>query len=342
MVDLPPELQRGQQSLEGQKPTISDNGTLLVASLSFYNHQQLKEKGETRVDWVWDGYLARENVTLFSGLPKMGKSTLGLAIAGAVGGTADVFLGHKLAHGEVLYVSEENRSTLIHKMPEKRVRIAPRQFPQPTWAKLTDGLRQAVAELDILLVVIDTFTFWSAFSDGESENKAATMNKALTSLAAIANEGAAVGLVHHYRKGGGEDGEAIRGSTAIVGAVDISVELLPIRGGSPGQRQLLALSRYDVTPGTLIAKYDQRNQSWSVEGEQQERSSGPEIAVRTYLERVGKGCGRKELEDELGMSWFDIKRALDNLVSEGLVETMGLGKRGDPKLWYWHIETPGK
>ena len=58
----------------------------------------------------------------------------------------------------------------------------------------------------------------------------------------------AVLLVVHSRKAGGEDGEAIRGSSALAGAADIVIGARTGRRGPARQRKVLALSRYPTTP----------------------------------------------------------------------------------------------
>src|SRR5947209_16016181 len=84
-------------------------------------------------------------------------------------------------------------------------------------------------------------------------------------------EGLAVLAALHQRKGGGEDGEAVRGSSAITGAADIVLELE--RGQRPTERVLLALSRYPSTLGSLVIERDPQTGSWRAmaEGERGDR-----------------------------------------------------------------------
>src|SRR5438874_13276038 len=60
------------------------------------------------VDWLWDGYLARGNLTLLTSLWKAGKTTLlaGLLRQLATGGD---FLGRACVPARALVVSEESR-----------------------------------------------------------------------------------------------------------------------------------------------------------------------------------------------------------------------------------------
>ena len=65
--------------------------------------------------WVWDGYLAPDALTLLSGKPKCGKSTLALALSRAIVAGAP-FLGRPTRNVPVVYISEESAGTLVHKL----------------------------------------------------------------------------------------------------------------------------------------------------------------------------------------------------------------------------------
>ena len=103
------------------------------------------------------------------------------------------------------------------------------------------------------LVIIDTLAVWSGLDD---ENDASETTRAVVRWTELASRtGAAVIIVHHSRKGGGQFGESIRGSTAILATVAMSMELshigtetddrrLDIRGRLTfGERLRLAFDR---------------------------------------------------------------------------------------------------
>jgi hypothetical protein len=92
------------------------------------------------------------------------------------------------------------------------------------WPEL---VRQAMAychqhQLGVLFV--HTWDRWTGLR-GDLENAAGAVNEALEPLQYAAAGGLAVVLVTHQRKSLGEFGEAVRGSTALTGGVDIVVEL---------------------------------------------------------------------------------------------------------------------
>src|SRR5262249_56893132 len=63
---------------------------------------------EESARWLWHGYLAREEVTLFSALWKAGKTTLLAHLLKAME-TGGAFCGRKVEACSVLYVTEERQ-----------------------------------------------------------------------------------------------------------------------------------------------------------------------------------------------------------------------------------------
>jgi len=120
------------------------------------------------------------------------------------------------------------------------------------------------------LVVIDTLAVWGDIKD---ENDASAATQAIVALRVWAQHyDAALVLVHHTRKGGGDHGDAIRGSSGIFAAVDQSVELaftndvlsddrnLSVAGRLAfGESKTLAFDRdtmtYSVTTRVAVEKY---------------------------------------------------------------------------------------
>src|SRR5438067_9554930 len=113
------------------------------------------------VEWLWQGYLARGNLTLLTSLWKAGKTTLlaGLHQRLATGGT---FLGRACAPARALVVSEESREHWAERLRTLPVgphaRLMPRPFltrPTPAaWGELIDEALdlRAAGELDLLAV----------------------------------------------------------------------------------------------------------------------------------------------------------------------------------------------
>lgn len=287
--------------------------------------------------WRLDGYLAAGALTLLGGKPKAGKSTLALAIAHHVAGGARDFLAHAINGGPVVYVSEEGAATLAHKITGDRLRIARRDtaYPRPDWRALIDAARVDAERVAAVLVVVDTFAFWNGLGP-ESEKDSGAMQAAMFPLLELARTGLAVLAVVHTRKGGGEDGEALRGSSALAGAADIVLELDRVTADAPRQRKLLALSRYPQTPGVLVIEHDRADGEWTVIGEGTDRGDVRDISNRSRLiaalsfdvERT-----RAELEELTGSPSREWHSTLEQLIEDGVVDRSGAGKKGDPYLY---------
>jgi hypothetical protein len=225
--------------------------------------------------WSWRGYVAPFALTLLAGRPKVGKSTFVFALLARLV-TGEPFLGRETTRTGVLLLSEERRDTL----GEKARILGLNSFPPPTspsgaketnrvdvvmrgdtaipWPEL---IRQAMTHchqhgLGVLLV--DTWDRWTSLR-GDSENAAGAVNEALEPLQYAAASGLAVVIVSHQRKSVGEFGEAVRGSNALTGGVDVVAELERARPSlslSSRARALRAVSRFTSTPEELFVELD--------------------------------------------------------------------------------------
>ena len=105
-----------------------------------------------------------------------------------------------------------------------------------SWAEVVE---QAVAHASVVgagLLVIDTLAEWGEIVD---ENSASETLRALRPVQAAAASGLAVLLIHHHRKTGGGFGERVRGSSALIGGVDVVVELSRPEGAGPKTARVL-------------------------------------------------------------------------------------------------------
>jgi KaiC/GvpD/RAD55 family RecA-like ATPase len=215
------------------------------------------------VPWLWHSYLPKGAVTLVAAFPKVGKSTLVYPLIRAIV-RGEPFLGYSTAKTPVLILSEErtwdvrqrmerfglNKSDTdaitIHSLRENRLPFTTEAFTE---------VRRLIRERNIGLYVVDTVSAWW---DVKDENDNAEVNRAMQKFIALTGEtGAAALLVHHEGKNlDGTDGRAIRGASALFGAVDQGLTLRRRDGGSPNQRVLHARGRYAETPEELVIELD--------------------------------------------------------------------------------------
>ena len=244
---------------------------------------RLQRPGPNGVAWVWDGFLARDAVTLLSALPKCGKTTLlSHLLAGLAGGGE--FCGRALAPGRAVVVSEEPEGVWAERAHALGLTDAIRVLPRGSvvrgsaddWAGFLADLGEQVQADPADLIVFDTLAnLWPV----RDENSAAEVGAALAPLHRL-TAGRAVLLVHHLRKSDGQEGTGSRGSGALAGFVDVIAELRRVRAGGSdphGRRRVLTgYGRYDGIPG-----------EWTVEW-----VPGPDGAGGRYEHRAEGGPGR--------------------------------------------------
>jgi predicted ATP-dependent serine protease len=208
-------------------------------------------------DWTWEGYLAPGTITLLAGRPKAGKSTLAFGLFGAVS-EGSAFAGRNTRATGVLLLSEERRDTLLQKQRRFNLNgsidlLMRHEVGAESWPEVVSDAVARCKERGLGVLVIDTFDKWAPLH-GDQENSSGAVNEALRPLAEAAGEGLAVLLITHQRKAGGSHGEAVRGSNALTGSVDVIVELERVGESNPDARLLRSHSRHDGTPPELVVR----------------------------------------------------------------------------------------
>jgi hypothetical protein len=247
--------------------------------------ESLLENVPPEPEWKFRGYVATYALTLLAGRPKVGKSTLVFALlAQLVAG--EPFGGLETEAAGVLLLSEERRDTLA----EKARILGIVSFPPPTspsggnqrkrplhvlmrhdagavaWPELVRQAMTYCHQHKLGVLVVDTWDRWTSLR-GDSENAAGAVNEALEPLQYAAASGLAVLIVTHQRKSAGEFGDAVRGSNALTGGVDVVVELeRPLASFALGShaRVLRAVSRFSSTPEELFLELDAVNNGFTV------------------------------------------------------------------------------
>jgi hypothetical protein len=80
--------------------------------------------------------------------------------------------------------------------------------------------------------------------------------KALVPLYNFTENNIAVLLVHHFRKGGGTEAQASRGSGALTGYVDNIIEFTRNKDGLPNQRLITTYGRFESTIVPIVIEYN--------------------------------------------------------------------------------------
>lgn len=211
-----------------------------------------------QINWLWEGYIAKGELTLCSALPKVGKSTLVAHLLKCFQ-TTDSLAGQPVTKSKVLVISEESKSLWARKREDMELEGDIWVIPQPfkekpsykLWVQLIKNSAKFCQENSIDLVVIDTITsFWNV----KDEGNAPEVQEALLPLINFTDTGAAVLIVHHHRKSGGDEGVASRGSTAFGSAVSIILEVTRKEKENPNnnQRVLKTYSRFEESPAKIV------------------------------------------------------------------------------------------
>ncbi len=179
--------------------------------------------------WLWHGFLHPGDITLLTSQWKTGKTTLLSGLLQHLG-TGTPFLDFATRAAKAWVVSEESASHWAERLQltpiGAHVQLLARPFrSRPTideWQHLINRACEARAANVLDLFVVDPL---ASFLPGRCESDAATLIEVLQPLHQLTDRGVAILLLHHPRKNAPEVGNLARGSGALLGFVDISLEL---------------------------------------------------------------------------------------------------------------------
>jgi len=210
-----------------------------------------------QIEWPWHGYLATGFITLLVGLWKGGKTTLVGHLLKCFSSGGD--LAGAVVPAKVLVITEEGSGLWARRRDEvgfgDHVHFHIRPFKtRPTfreWETYVDSVATVVKDGGFNVVIFDT---WQAVNPCPDENDAAGTMRAVTPLHGISEEGVAILLVHHPKKGDAGEGQASRGSGALTGFVDIILELRRFNAqeADDRRRKLKSHSRFEETPAEIV------------------------------------------------------------------------------------------
>lgn len=175
-------------------------------------------------DWVVEDLIEAGVVTVLAGDAGLGKSFISMAMALAVSGDDDEFMGLKVKkHGPVIYVDEENAPTLVIQRlaalgrdAEKHKRLEYLNYAGVNLYSEPGLLLEEALDIEPALVVIDS---QGSATVGSEENSNDDMTRVFRNgFRPLAREtGAAVVVLHHTPKDGNG---APRGAGAIKAQAD--------------------------------------------------------------------------------------------------------------------------
>ncbi len=291
-------------------------------------------------EWVWDGYLARGDVALLTGTWKTGKTTLLTGLLSALGGGA-AFLGRACAAGRAVVVSEESdahwddRRAAIPVGPHAR--LVSRPFPgRPTpgeWGELLAWVEAMRAEGALDLLVVDPL---GAFLPGRSDADAGTLLAFLGPLRQVAARGTAVLVLHHPRRAKSAEGSTARGGGALLGYVDVILELHHVGRGREGNRRRLTARSRRAAPDDVVYEWAPGSAEFRVVPDDPDaRFRENWEAVRALLSDHRSAATHRELladwpADEVAPPVAVLYDWLRRAAAAGLATRTGKGTKSDP------------
>lgn len=305
-------------------------------------------------EWLWHGFLARGNITLLTSQWKAGKTTFLAGLLGRMAADGE-FLDRPCRAAKAVVVSEESRQMWASRLKALPIgphaRLLTRPFPaRPTpdeWNRLVEQAERLRLTGDLDLFVVDPL---ASFLPGRSDSDPGTLLDLLTPLRRLADTGVAVLVLHHPRKAASEEGSAARGSGALLGYVDIILELH--RYGrlrsDECRRRLVGLSRHPDTPRSRVYEW--------TPGTTEFRSLGDPFAkqfrdnwgqVRAILETRRRPATGRDLLDDWPADLPKPGKAvlygwLSRAFAEELVQRTGGGTSNDPyRFSLPHEDTSG-
>ena len=311
--------------------------TTVLSSVSFsFKPKHLSELNSEigDVKWIWEGFLTKGHLTLLSALWKSGKTTLVSQLLKCIA-TQKLLAGKEVKQSKVLILSEESEALWARRREELSLEgdiwITSRPIKQKLndkeWVALLKAAAGFCKQKTIDLFIVDTLSgFWAI----DNENDAAKISSALLPINHLLEQNIAVLLIHHFRKSGGNEGTASRGSGALGSTADILVEFSRMDGDNPNstQRVLKTYSRFEESPKEVVIEL--------INGEYITRGTKTEVSKTEKLKKIlillpnqPNGVTITELFDnwdsdyEHKPSKRSLRRYIDELNKQGKAKIVG-------------------
>jgi hypothetical protein len=300
--------------------------------------------------WFVRGLIPAEQVTIFSALPKAGKTTW-LAHLLKACGEGGTFCGQEVRAGKVVYVTEESETIWAERRDKLGIgdhceavlrpfRLKP---TMPQWSAWLQQLTLSLEDAPADLVVIDTLSkLWPV----QNENDASEVTAALMPLLEVSyGLKITVLLVHHLRKGDGLESTQTRGSGGITAAVD---SILELRRYNPGDRKdrrrvLSCDARYDDRLDEVVVELSEDGTRYSVHGDRADTACRDNVTVLlAMLPTEMPGVSASQILKKWpagGIRKERLFQAIHHLVETGLAVEYGSGNPHDPHRYTKRLGT---
>jgi RecA-family ATPase len=246
-------------------------------------------------DLIYEG-----TVSILGGYTGMGKSLVCLSIAGAILTGSPLWGKFPIKKsGPVILIDEENPWQILKDRARKfgfdgklPLHLLKQNFRIDEPENL-DKLLRNIKAIKPVMVIVDSLIR----IHGKRENDASEMSEVMGSLRKIAESGTSVLVIHHFNKGDSPADQRMRGSTDILGAVDVAYALT---GHHDENGKYLVLetvkSRFKpMEPIQLRIESDKNKIGISYQGPQPEKEEKVLQEVVNFLKQNNKEAGVDEI-----------------------------------------------
>ncbi|MBG4701564.1 AAA family ATPase [Pseudomonas aeruginosa] len=305
--------------------------------------------------WLIPGVLTEGSLAAIYGAPESGKSFLAVDMSMAIAGGMD-WHGRGVERGAVLYIAAEGAPGLGKRVRAWKLERSAQGHPfdfrlmrdDLNLAAEKEGGVRAFVQLvtdelgPLKLVVIDTLNQTAA---GADENSAKDMGRYIASMKMLRDAtGAAVVVVHHSGK---DASKGMRGSTALLGAMDTTVEVdrdkdgraitVRVQKQKDAEREGAMRFNLEKKADSLVLRPTVIDDAASDFAEGATQSD--ELLVLAC--ELGRASGTLKAADlveaaikRLGMSQSSAKRAVTDKVPEGRIDAVRASWDGH-HFWLW-------
>jgi hypothetical protein len=317
------------QSSDTELANNSNDHSLI--STIFKPAQYYIDNPPPEMSWLVKDLIPARGLTIISGKPKHGKSTLVRQLAAAVS-KGGKFLGRDVVQGPALYmVLDEPLGPAVkhlEKLDADFSALLVTTDKLPTVDIYVRVIEEA-AQKRVKMLILDTLA--KAVRIEDINDYQATID-ALDPLAKAAHQhGIAVILVHHFnKKETTSNQDSLMGSSGIAGSVD---QLIYVRKN----RQTVFLStdsRYAASIDDLALNLDTERMIFRESDNQEEMPTNERVErdILTFLNGRPSICS-DDIVDAVSGKRETILRCLDNLSDSNRLTKTGLGRRGDPHVY---------
>jgi AAA domain len=315
-------------------------------TLNWHRSSEPMESAET--PFIVDGLIYQGSSTALIAKPKVGKTTLTMDLCDASIRNKK-FLGRNVLVGNIIYVTEQpinsfraelrNSELLIpQEQPNELYYVTIGDWFKLGWTTIIDRVGEQASTIAAKLVIFDTLSRIARVAD---ENSASEMQEAVDKLSPLHSSGISTLLVQHERKSGGDISDAGRGTNALTGAVDVLLRLGKTGGkGRSNFRTLEYLGRFPGPAEPLViyrATQDEKSR-YELADLKTAKQQMIKLVIQDALAKEASPLTEKEIvdilkENDVKASRTTVRRTIDDLLKDGLIEQSGDGSRATPFVY---------